>query len=235
MIDQPEPDSWLHPDVDVRDSPIEGKGLFARVPIPAGTAVSRLGGRLVTGAELQAMFDEAARDPDHPYIDSITVDDDLHLVQPPRHPSAYGNHSCHPNLWWTGAYTLAARLDIEAGEELTSDYATCSGVATFRMVCACGSSQCRGVVTGADWQRPDLQAAYGIHWTPGLRRLIGAQWTAGISGRIDWTGRTASADPTVQICPRGSAAQATRRCHHHKSRSDASRRSPQGRFAATPR
>ena len=172
MVTAPEPDCRLHPDVEVRASTIQGKGLFARAPIPAGTLVSRVGGRLVSGAELQAAFDAAACDPEHPYIDTITVDDDLHLILPPRRPNGYGNHSCDPNLWWTDAYSQAARRDIAEGEELTNDYATSTGVADFRMDCACGSPLCRGAVTGLDWQRAELQQRYGEHWTPGLLKLI---------------------------------------------------------------
>jgi uncharacterized protein len=168
----PEPDCWLHPDVEVRTSAIQGNGLFARAPIPAGTVVSRVGGRLVSGAELQAAFDAAARDPEHPYIDTITVDDDLHLILPPRRSNGYGNHSCDPNVWWTDSYSQAALRDIAVEEELTNDYATSTGVADFRMDCACGSPFCRGAVTGLDWQRAELQQRYGEHWTPGLLKLI---------------------------------------------------------------
>jgi uncharacterized protein len=174
LATSPEPDCWLHPDVEVRISQIEGKGLFARTYIPAGTPVSRLGGRLVSGTELQAAFDAAASDPAHPYIDTITVDDDLHLVLPPRRPNGYGNHSCDPNLWWIDAYTQAARRDIGPGEELTTDYATSTGIAEFRMDCACGSPNCRAVITGIDWQLPDLQRRYGEHWIPGLLRFMQA-------------------------------------------------------------
>ena len=122
--------------MEVRASLIEGKGLFALARIPAGAAVSRLGGRLVSGTELRAVFDAAASDPEHPYIDTITVDAGIHLVLPPRRPNGYGNHSCDPNLWWTGSYTLAARRDISPGEELTNDYAASTGIAGFRMNCA---------------------------------------------------------------------------------------------------
>jgi hypothetical protein len=145
---------------------------FARRTIAPGVIVSRLGGRLVTGRELQQIFCESAHLPDHPYVDAITVDDDLHLVLPPGQPSHYGNHSCDPNLWWDDAYTLVARRLIEAGEEVTNDYATSTGTATFAMTCSCGSSLCRGVVTGDDWRLPELQARYRDHWIPALLARI---------------------------------------------------------------
>jgi hypothetical protein len=61
----PEPECWLHPDVEIRPSAIAGHGLFARTAMAPGTVVSRLGGRLVTGAELRQILDEAALRPDH--------------------------------------------------------------------------------------------------------------------------------------------------------------------------
>jgi uncharacterized protein len=172
--DSPEPGCWLHPDVEVRPSPIAGLGLFATAPIAACTVVSRLGGCLVSSAALRELFTAAARDPGHPYIDTITVDADLHLVLPPRPPNGYGNHSCDPNLWWITAYELAARRDIAAGEELTNDYATSSGEPDFVMACSCGCRQCRHVVTGDDWRRTELQERYERHWVPALQARIQA-------------------------------------------------------------
>jgi hypothetical protein len=138
------------------------------MPISSGMAVSRLGGRLVTDDELARILTAAGQS----YVDSITVGEGLHLVLPAGQLNHYGNHSCDPNLWWVDAYTLAARRPIGAGEEVTSDYGTCSGAADFSMACACPSSRCRGAVTGQDWQRPELQQRYGDHWVPALLDLI---------------------------------------------------------------
>ncbi|WP_155373901.1 SET domain-containing protein [Catellatospora vulcania] len=169
---EPAADCWLHADVEVGTSAIAGTGLFARRALPAGTVVSRLGGRLVSGARLRELFAEAARE--GRYVDTVSVAEDVHLVLPPRQPNGYGNHSCDPNLWWTDAYTLAARRDIAAGEEITNDYGTSTAVADFRMACACGTALCRGVVTGDDWQLPDLRERYGEHWIPLLLGRIRA-------------------------------------------------------------
>lgn len=168
----PEPDCWLHPDVEVRRSPIHGLGLFARLPIAEGAAVSRLGGRMVSGAELDALFAAAGADPARPYIDTITVADGRHLVLPPRRPNGYGNHSCDPNTWWVGPYTPVARRGIAAGEEVTNDYGTSTGDRLFTMDCGCGSRLCRGRVTGGDWRLPDLRRRYGDHWVPALLERI---------------------------------------------------------------
>ena len=161
----PEPAAgcWLHPAVEVRPSPLAGVGLFTRTSLPRGTAVSRLGGRLVTSDELRGLLAVADS-----YVDSITVADDAHLVLPAGQLNGKGNHSCDPNLWWAAPYTLAARRDIGAGEELTNDYGTSTGEAGFRMPCRCGAALCRGTVTGRDWTRPDLRRRYGSHWVPAL-------------------------------------------------------------------
>lgn len=163
MWPEPDPDCRLHPAVTVGRSPIAGEGLFARAPIAAGEAVSRIGGRLVTGLELRRLLAAA----DH-YVDTITVAGDIHLVLPRDRPNGKGNHGCDPNLWWGEPYTLIARRHIAAGEELTHDYATSTGEEDFVMDCHCGSELCRGRVTGRDWLRPELRERYGDHWVPGL-------------------------------------------------------------------
>jgi uncharacterized protein len=167
-VPEPAPDCWLHADLEVRPSPVHGRGLFARVPIPAGAVVSRLGGRLVAPAELVRLI----ADPGQPYVDTIMVSETEHLVLPPRRDNGYGNHGCDPNLWWVGPYALAARRDIAAGEEVTNDYATSTGDPAFRMPCACGSPSCRHLVTGDDWRLPELRERYAGHWIPALADRI---------------------------------------------------------------
>jgi uncharacterized protein len=169
--DQP----WLHPDVELRDSAIEGRGLFARLALGKGVTVVRLGGRVVGTDELQALIVASDADPDAPYVDTVTVAADLHLVLPPGTAVHFGNHSCDPNLWHDDALTIVTRAAVAAGDELTVDYATQTGVPEWRMDCRCGSPLCRGVVTGEDWRLPELQSAYAGHWTPALAERIAGQ------------------------------------------------------------
>jgi uncharacterized protein len=166
----PEPDCWLHPHLEIRSSPIAGLGLFAAAPIPTGTVVSRVGGRLVSTAELRELFAAAATE--HSYVDTIAVTETRHLVLPPRRPNGYGNHSCDPNLWWVGAYELATRREIAADEEVTNDYATSTADDEFTMACCCRTTRCRGTITGHDWRLPDLHRRYGDHWVPILQARI---------------------------------------------------------------
>ncbi|YCK38629.1 SET domain-containing protein [Actinomadura sp. ATCC 39365] len=160
--------SWLTPHARATRSPIHGTGLFARQHIGKDDIVMRLGGHLIDNDTLASLT---------PPYSSLTVEEDLHLLLDPDHPARYGNHSCEPTLWHTDATTLAARRQIAPGEELTIDYATHSGVATWSMTCHCATPTCRGAVTGDDWRLPHLQLAYGTHWTPPLLTRINQEQT----------------------------------------------------------
>ena len=153
--------SWLHPDVEVRRSAIEGSGLFAVRPIPADTVVARLTGRVVSTAELRQLLDAATE-----YVDTIGIDDDRHLILEPGQPVHFGNHSCAPTIWHVDAHTLATRRDLAAGAELTVDYASQTTEPGFRMDCRCGTENCRRVITGDDWRTVDFEG----HAVPAVLR-----------------------------------------------------------------
>ena len=168
----PPADVWIDDRLVVRDSPIEGRGLFFTEAFLVGTTVLRLGGRLVSSSELDALLRRADSEPASPYVDTIAVYGDAHLVLPPSTPIHFGNHSCDPTLWHVGPYELATRRDVEAGEEVTIDYGTTSGAEGFSLSCRCGAAVCRGEVTSADWKRSELQDRYRGHWVPALQEQI---------------------------------------------------------------
>jgi SET domain-containing protein len=159
---------WIRPDVEIRVSAIAGQGLFALTELRAGELVGRLGGVVVDEEELRRRLTLRATDPAAPYLDAVSLDGNSHLILPRETPVRFGNHSCNPNLWWDRGLRLVARCDVEAGKELTNDYATSTALPDFRMSCRCGSSNCRGVITGEDWKLETLREAYGEHWTPAL-------------------------------------------------------------------
>lgn len=71
------------------------------------------------------------------------------------------NHSCDPNVWLDGL-NVAARRDVADGEELTIDYATfCIDSEAFD--CQCGTTDCRGRVTGKDFLAPWIEEEYKLH------------------------------------------------------------------------
>jgi uncharacterized protein len=146
---------WVDGRVVVEASPIHGQGWIAAETIAAGEIVVRLGGRLVSSATLDELLAAAGVDPGAGYVDTVLVAEDLHLVLPPGTTAHYGNHSCDPNLGFDGPYVIRARRDILAGEELTVDYATCSGPGLV-LDCRCGASACRGTVVGRQTPPPGV-------------------------------------------------------------------------------
>lgn len=78
------------------------------------------------------------------------------------------NHGCDPTAWLRGL-DVVARRDIEAGEEITLEYATFYDERMPPFTCACGAPTCRGTIRGDDWQR-DFVALYGEHVSDHIRR-----------------------------------------------------------------
>ena len=72
------------------------------------------------------------------------------------------NHSCDPNAWIEGL-DLVARRPIEAGEQITVEYATFLAGTGESFDCHCGADACRGTVTPEDWQLPEIRRRYRDH------------------------------------------------------------------------
>ena len=145
----------------VRASEIEGTGLFADRAFDEEETVLVLGGTVIDDAELAHLRRHS----------SLAVGEEINLLQAEDDPARYGNHSCDPNLWLADEVTVVTRRPVEAGEELTIDYATMT-VVPWEMECSCGAAACRGVVTGEDWRRPDLQERYAGRFSPFINTRI---------------------------------------------------------------
>ncbi|EFH82370.1 SET domain-containing protein [Ktedonobacter racemifer] len=158
--------TWYDPRAEVQASSIHGMGMVASQPIHAGEVVVRIGGTVMTEEEFQAYTATVAR------YNAIQIGEGLHLVDV---PTALGgmNHSCDANLWMRDEATVVARRDIAAGEELTQDYALYTTSPSWTLKpCCCGTPVCRQVVTGNDWQRPEVQERYRDHFSPFLNERI---------------------------------------------------------------
>lgn len=175
MITPPPGDIWLDERLVVEESIIEGYGLFFSTDIAADRVVIELGGKLVSTAELEVLIAEANADPRAPFVDTITIGKDEHLILPANTAIHFGNHSCDPTLWHVGPYQIATRRAVAAGEEATIDYGSQSGAPGFRMICQCQASNCRSVVTSDDWRDEGLQGQYTGHWVPALQARIDAE------------------------------------------------------------
>jgi uncharacterized protein len=154
-----------------RQSSIEGRGLVAVAPIDAGEVVAIKGGHIVDTATLSAL-PERLRESD------VQIADGFHLAalddaefEPVM---LFLNHSCEPNVGFSGNIVLVAMRDIGAGEELTTDYALFDDY-DGEMECRCQTISCRGTIGGRDWQRPELQRRYGAFFSSYLLRRIASR------------------------------------------------------------
>jgi uncharacterized protein len=83
------------------------------------------------------------------------------------------NHSCEPNVYPDGDIVWRAKKNIDVGDELTVDYSTIIDVdAVLIDKCTCGSSECRGKITGKDWLIPDYQQKTKDYFCFSIQRKI---------------------------------------------------------------
>lgn len=152
--------SYLTPKAEIRENGIEGRGSFAISPISKGEIVFIKGGYILTK--------------DNMLIEKVgynywPLGEDLYLA--PRKDSEQEeiqkilvcvNHSCNPNCGIRGEITGVAMRNIKVGEELTMDYATLDDDPSeeYKFQCRCGDPKCRGIITGQDWLRLELQERY---------------------------------------------------------------------------
>ena len=160
--------SYLIDRAELRAAGGKGQGVFATAPIEACTTVAGFGGSVAHRRDFEQL-DE------HDRTHSIQIDDDLFLVcGTALEPADYTNHSCEPNAGIVGSILVVAMRDIAPGEEICFDYAMCDADDYDEFVCACGTESCRGVITGADWKRPELQDRYAGYFSSYIARRIAA-------------------------------------------------------------
>jgi uncharacterized protein len=152
-------------------SGIAGRGLHALEAITAGEVVAVKGGHIVTTETLSTLPDPLGNS-------DVQIADGLHVValtEAEYEPvMLFINHSCEPNVGFGGNTVLVAMRDVEAGEELTTDYALFDDY-DGSMVCECRTARCRRTIGGHDWRLPELQARYRGYFSWYLERRIDLQ------------------------------------------------------------
>ena len=162
---------WTSPIVRIGQSSIHGKGMFATAPIAKGELVVIWGGNFVK----KKAAEEAMKKPD---FRVQQIDDDVFEVFSYQNrgddPTYFHNHSCDPNTWMKDQVTVNALRKINANQELTIDYAMFETNEDWKMTeeCNCGSSNCRGKISGEYWRLPELQERYRNHFLPLINRRI---------------------------------------------------------------
>ena len=166
----PRAHSYLSPKCEVRQTADRGgHTVVANQAIRKGELIVVWSGKLVDGDELQSLPADVRR-----Y--SLQVEENHYLVSlSDCEPPDFVNHCCTPNAGLAGQISLVAMRDIQAGEEVTYDYAMSDGSSYDEFPCGCGSRHCRGRVSGDDWLRADLWKRYAGYFSPYLQRRIDAE------------------------------------------------------------
>lgn len=158
--------SFISHKVELRDSYINKRGMYAKELIHKGEVVYIKGGHLLTKEEL---FSSSVINSYLPISDTMFLGAKTLLEE--QDVKLYNNHSCNPNCGLCGEITFVAIRDINVGEELTIDYAFIDNE-DYQFVCNCGSPLCRGVVTGFDWKIKELQQKYYPYFAQYLKNKI---------------------------------------------------------------
>jgi SET domain-containing protein len=139
--------------IQVRQSGIHGKGVFALVPIAAGERIMEYTGNVITWKEAQRRHPHDPDDPNHTFYFHI---DDKHVIDGADggNSAKWINHACGPNCEADeidGRVFVNALRDIAPGEELNYDYGLIlEGRHTAKVKkqfeCRCGTQECRGTM-----------------------------------------------------------------------------------------
>lgn len=132
--------------VKVRESIIQGKGVYATVDLKAGEVVLIID-------DSQIVTDESSLTDEDNAFNCDYFDNKIILMQSPE---VYINHSCDPNTYVktiSGARQVLAMKPITVGDEITFDYSI-NGDNDGTFPCHCGSKNCRKIYQGNFFKLP---------------------------------------------------------------------------------
>ena len=132
----------LAPGIEVKTSPIDGKGCYAAQAFRRGRKIAEYAGERISRQEIKRRVQGAQR------IHICAIDTYWAIDgSVGGNGTEYINHSCHPNgdlKIIAGRIIFFAKRDIAAGEEITLDY-----IASWhddKTKCSCGAPNCRGTI-----------------------------------------------------------------------------------------
>lgn len=138
----------------VRESKIQGRGVFARTRIRKGRRIIEYTGERISPEEETRRYDDVAMERHHTFL--FHVDEETTIDGAVGGSDArFINHSCDPNcesIDDDGRIFIHAIKTIHPGEELLYDYNfefdedDDADEITKRYVCHCGSPNCRGTI-----------------------------------------------------------------------------------------
>jgi len=140
--------------MELRRSPIQGLGAFARKEIPRGTRFLEYTGEKISNAEADRRYDDDAMTRHHTFLFILN---ERTVVDAARggNEARFLNHSCDPNCETVierGHIWIEAVRNIPAGAELLYDYQyeddpDYTDEQLFEFYgCRCGAAKCRGTI-----------------------------------------------------------------------------------------
>lgn len=145
-----------------------GLGIAAKADFAPGELVAQFNGFLMSLDEYFQLPEEV-----HPFPHQVG---DIWMYGPRTMQEVTAgeliNHSCEPNIGFRDAITAVAMRRIEAGEQLTLDYAFSESFEGYNFKCQCGSKNCRGVMTSSDWKNPDIYRRNLNYFQPYLKEKL---------------------------------------------------------------
>ena len=150
----------------IKDSPIQGRGLFPEIDIKRGEVICE-----IVGERIQHEYapELAAENPNW-----IGTGYEEWLLLGPGDIAIYLNHSCNPNVIINEKMELVAMRPIHANEELLLDYSTTELDPYWRMECSCGAKECRKVLRSFQFLPDELRQRYGKYIAPAFTRVADA-------------------------------------------------------------
>ncbi|MEO6278938.1 SET domain-containing protein-lysine N-methyltransferase [Roseateles sp.] len=138
--------------IEVRDSGVHGRGVYALVPFAAGARIIEYTGEIISWDEAVERHPHDPAQPNHTFyfhLDSGDVIDGLR-----GNIARWINHACEPNCEADevdGRVFVHALRDLEAGEELFYDYRLMlderhTAKVKKQFACWCGAATCRGTM-----------------------------------------------------------------------------------------
>lgn len=137
----------------VRQSGVHGKGVFAAVPIEAGTRLIEYKGERISWKEALRRHPHNPDEPNHTFYFAL---DEGGVIdgKVDGNSARWINHSCAPNCEAEevdGHVYIHALRDIKEGEELFYDYGLVIDAKQTRKLkreyeCRCGARKCRGTM-----------------------------------------------------------------------------------------
>lgn len=139
--------------IEVRDSGVHGRGVYAVAPIEAGTRIIEYTGERISWAVAEERHPHDPAQPNHTFyfhLDTGEVIDALYGGNNAR----WINHACEPNCEADevdGRVFINALRDLEPGEELFYDYGLVlderhTAKVKKQFACWCGALTCRGTM-----------------------------------------------------------------------------------------